>query len=77
MKEGEEISGDDNAGLAPLLQNLSDLQHKVTFPHRVCKRKLGVEDILDDKYSNLCLSQSVHDILQCSHYIKTKTDRSL
>ena len=36
-----------------------------------------MEDVLGDKYSHLCLSQSVHDILQCSHYIKTKTDRSL
>ena len=43
MKEGEEISGDDNTGLAPLLQNLSYLLDKVAFLHSVCKRKLELK----------------------------------
>ena len=62
VQEGEEISGDHNAGLAPLLQNLSDLLHKVAGLHRVCKRKVGLG--LSGNYSYLYLSQSVHDILQ-------------
>ena len=78
MKEGEEISGDHNAGVAPLSQNLSDLQHKVTFLHGVCQRKekIGVEveyyvHIWLGYGSYLYLLQSVHDILQ-SYNIKLK-----